>query len=84
MTKADEIRVHKLIHKLGLKYYLRDSEIKEIVESQFRFTSEEIKNLNLEEDIETLKTNFIFKYLGKLYIDKKQLKKKKEDGEKKL
>lgn len=84
MTKADEIRVYKLIHKLGLKYHLRDSEIKEIVESQFRFTSEEIKNLNLEEDIETLKTNFIFKYLGKLYIDKKQLKKKNEDGEEKL
>ena len=82
MTKADEIRVHKLIHKLGLKYHLRDSEIKEIVESQFRFTSEEIKNLNLEEDIETLKTNFIFKYLGKLYIDKKQLNKKKDGRQK--
>ena len=81
MTKADEVKVNKLIHKLGLKYHLRDSEIKEIVESQFRFTYDKIKSLDLEEDVEELKTNFIFKYLGKLYIDKKQLNKKK-DGRK--
>lgn len=77
MTKADEIRVNQLIHKIGLKYHLRDSEVKEIIESQFRFAYDTIRELNLDEDIETLKTNFIFKYLGKLYIDKNTLNKRR-------
>lgn len=78
MTKSDEIKVNKLIHKIGLKYNLRDSEVREIVESQFRFAYEQIRNLDIDGDIDDMKTNFIFKYLGKLYIDKKQLKKKKD------
>lgn len=75
MTKADEIKVNRLIHSIGLKYNLTDSEVKEIVESQFKFAYEEIRKLDFEnEDIENLKTNFLFKYLGKLYIDKKTIK----------
>ena len=85
MNKSDEKKVNDLIHSIGLKNNLRDSEVREIVESQFRFTQETIRGLKLtEENINDVKTNFIFKYLGKLYFDKKQLKKKNEDGEEKL
>lgn len=77
MTKADEIEVNKLIHRIGLKYNLTDSEVKEIVESQFKFAYEEIRKLNLNEDLNDIKTNFIFKYIGKLFIDNKTITNKK-------
>lgn len=83
MNKSDEQKVNDLIHCIGLKNNLRDSEVKEIIESQFRFTYETIRNLDLtEKQIEEIKTNFIYKYLGKLYIDNKTFKIKKEHGNK--
>lgn len=71
MTKADEIEVNKLIHRLGLKYALKDSDIREIVESQFKFSYNEIRKLDLNENLDNIKTNFMFKYIGKIYIDNK-------------
>ena len=80
MDKIDESHVNKLIHKIGLKYNLKDSDVKNILESQFRFTYDKIKELNLsditEEELNELKTNFQYKYLGKLYINKDILKNK--------
>lgn len=87
MNKSEDFKVNQLIHKIGLKYNLRDIEVKEIVESQFRFTYEIIKGLNLknltELELKELKTNFIYKYLGKLYINKQTINLIKEDGNKK-
>lgn len=72
MNNSDEEKVNKLIHSIGLKYNLRDSEVREIIESQFRFAYEKIKELDFkdksDEDIKLMKTNFYFKYIGKLYV----------------
>lgn len=83
MNKSDEQKVNDLIHRIGLKNNLRDSEVKEIIESQFRFTYDTIRSLDLtEKQIEEIKTNFIYKYLGKFYIDNKTFKIKEEYGNK--
>jgi hypothetical protein len=82
-------KVKDLIHKIGLVNNLTDEQVKNIVESQFRFTYETIKNIPLEdlseEDVEELKKTFYFKYLGKLYTTNEIIKRKinklnKEDG----
>ena len=83
MTKSDEQKVNALIHSIGLNNNLRDCEVKEIIESQFRFTYDKIRSLDLKEkSIEEIKTNFIYKYLGKLYIDNRTFKIKEEYGNK--
>lgn len=78
------------MHTIGLNNNLRDDEIREIVESQFRFTYEIIKKMDLDnlnkEDIDNLKTNFFYKYLGKIYtsgeiVDKHKYKLKKDKEE---
>lgn len=73
MDKIDKVKVKKLVHKLGLKYNLRDVEIQEIVNSQFEFTAEKYRELDLkvvnsEEELNKLKTTFIYKAFGRLYI----------------
>lgn len=83
MNKIDEKKIKDIIHSIGLNNYLVDNEIKKIVESQFRFTYEKIRSLNIEdltdEELDKLKTNFTYKYLGKIYtssdiIRRQQLK----------
>ena len=84
MSKSDEQKVNDLIHSIGLKNNLRDLEVRQIIESQFRFTYDTIRSLDLtEKQIEEIKTNFIYKYLGKLYIDNITFKMRKEYGNKK-
>ena len=81
--EINEKKVKDLIHSIGLKNNLTDEQVKNIVESQFRFTYETIRSLDLtEKQIEEIKTNFIYKYLGKLYIDNKTFKIKEEYGNK--
>lgn len=76
----------KILHKVGLNNNLRDIEVKEIYESQFKFIFETIRKLELfegdDEDLENLKTNFQIKYLGKLFINKERIKKLKETWKK--
>lgn len=71
MNKIDELKVKALIHKIGLKHNLRDIEVREIVESQFRFMFEQIKSVKIDEikehEVDSLKTNFFLKYIGKIY-----------------
>lgn len=80
MSKSDEEKIKQLIHRIGLKYNLRDDDVRKIFESQFRFTYDTIRELELkdltEEELEELKTNFQYKYIGKLYINKQTLKNK--------
>jgi hypothetical protein len=87
--EINEKKVKDLIHKIGLVNNLTDEQVKNIVESQFRFTYEIIKNISLdelsEEEIKELKKTFYFKYLGKLYTTEEIIKRKinklnKEDG----
>jgi hypothetical protein len=71
MDKIQEKKVNDIIHTIGLNNNLRDCEVKEMVESQFRFMYERIKEMSLdnmtEEEIDKCKTNFFFKYLGKVH-----------------
>lgn len=72
MSKKNEDIVDMIIHRISLKYNIRSVIIREIVESQFKLAYEVIRGLDFEnksvEEIKNLRTNFYFKYLGKLYI----------------
>lgn len=79
-------KVKALIHKLGLKYHIGDSLATKIINSQYRFTREKIANLQLdgietEEQFDKLKTNFMFKYIGKIYANYARLKQHNEHRE---
>jgi len=78
MNKIDDKKIKDIIHSIGLANNLTDDEVRNIVESQFRFTYETIKNLSFsdlsEEEIDNLKTNFYFKYLGKLYTNSETIR----------
>jgi hypothetical protein len=83
MTKADEIKIKQLIHKLGLKYKLSDEVIKNIIDSPYEFTYEKLREVVLdgvttEEELDKLKTNFNYKGLGKLYVDYPSLLKREK------
>jgi uncharacterized protein YpuA (DUF1002 family) len=65
-------KVKSLIHKIGLKYNLRDNIVNKIVNSPYRFTREIMTHLDFEkikneDDFKNLKTNFIYQYIGKIY-----------------
>lgn len=71
MTIKDVLRLY---HKVGLETRVRDAFVKEIIESQYKFTKEKINELKFEERIteeefDKIKTNFSFKYIGKLYTN---------------
>jgi hypothetical protein len=71
--------IDTLYHKLGLRYNLSDSVIKDIITSQYEFIKEKMVSINFkdienEEDFDKLKTNFLLKYLGKLYTNHKLFK----------
>lgn len=73
MDKIDEGEIKRLIHRIGLKYNLRDDIVNKILVSPYKFTREKITELELKEvvdreDAEALKTNFMYLHIGKLYI----------------
>jgi len=78
MNDVDNKKVKDLIHSIGLMNNLVDKDVKEIVESQFRFAYKTIRELNFEgltdEEIDNLRTNFYFKYIGKIYTDSEIIK----------
>ena len=81
MDKINQKKVDTLIHKLGLKYKLSDSVIKELVESPYEFSALIIKKLTLDEledykEIENIKTNFMYSGFAKLFINPLALKKR--------
>ena len=72
MDNIDDTAVKMLTHRVGLKYNLQDSIINKIVNSAYKFTKDTIVNMDTslvesEEDFNNLKTNFIYKYIGKVY-----------------
>lgn len=80
MKKSDDEKIKQILHKVGLNNNLRDDDVRKIFESQFKFTYDTIRQLELkeltEEELDNLKTNFQYKYIGKLFINKENLKKK--------
>lgn len=73
MNESAEKKIKKLIHTIGLNNNLQDEEVKQIIEAQFRFTYETIRNLEFEnltdEEIDSLKKTFYYKYIGKLFTN---------------
>lgn len=73
MNKIDDKKIKDLIHSIGLNNYIIDDDIKKIIESQFRFTYDTIRSLSTsdktDEELNKLKTNFTYKYLGKLHTN---------------
>lgn len=80
MKKSDDEKIKQILHKVGLNNNLRDDDVRKIFESQFKFTYDTIRELELkeitEEELDNLKTNFQYKYIGKLFINKEILKRK--------
>ena len=62
---VDEQLINAAIHSIGLKYGLRDEEVRKIVNSPYKFTREtitklELDNIETEEQFDELKINFIY------------------------
>jgi hypothetical protein len=80
-TAIHNKKVADIIHTIGLNHNLRDEEVKEIVEAPFKFMQKVIKGMSLDtmnsEEIDELKTNFFFKYLGKIYTSGEVVRKHK-------
>ncbi len=74
MSSNDEKKIKRLIHKLGLKYKLLDEDIKNIIESPYEFSAKIIKGLDLdslnnEEELNNIKTNFMYTGFAKFYVN---------------
>lgn len=72
--KAEDHRIKKLIHSLGLEFGLQDEVVKKIVQAPFKFARDTMHDLDVnesltKEEFESIKTNFIFAHLGKLYTN---------------
>jgi hypothetical protein len=72
MDNIDDTAIKLLIHRVGLKHHLVDSIINKVVNSPYKFTKETIAALDIDkvkskEDFNDLKTNFLYKYIGKLH-----------------
>ena len=68
----DSDKVKALIQRVGLNNNLQDKVINHIVNSPYNFTRQTIVELDVHDDItedefNELKTNFIYRSLGKLY-----------------
>jgi hypothetical protein len=77
--KLYQHKINSLIHKIGLENNLNDEEIRKIVESQFEFTREKLKEINKEiNNASQYKDEFgkvfYYKALCKLYICEYKLK----------
>lgn len=70
---VNEKKIKDIYHSVGLANNLRDEQIIEIINSQYKFVYETIKHMKLEgltpEEIDEQKRVFVFRYLGKLYTD---------------
>lgn len=69
-----------------MKYGIPKDKIKNICESQFKFTREKLQDIDLdqiknEKDFDKVKTTFSFMGLGKLYLNFKQLIKLRKKNE---
>lgn len=74
-----EKKLERLYHKIGLTNNLSREEVRKIVESPYELAKEvinglEIKTIETEEEFNQIKTNFLFKYLGKLHTNFKTIK----------
>jgi len=83
MTKDEHKKIKALIHRIGLRYNLPDEVVKRIVESPYEFAHSILSEAKLDgikslEELETHKTNFNFKALGKLYVNYPSLERREK------
>jgi hypothetical protein len=81
-----EKKLNMLYHRIGLLHNLSKEEVRKIVESPYAFAKEKINDLDVkgiasEEEFNNTKTNFIFKYLGKLHTNYKTIKGRKKQSD---
>lgn len=73
----------KQLIELAKEYKLPFSIVDQIFNSQFKFARETIEAIDIKgvskEELKNIKTNFNFKYIGKLYAVNKNLNKKGDD-----
>jgi hypothetical protein len=79
-------KLEALYHRIGLVNNLSGAEVKKIIESPYEFAKEKINELDLKEvkeetEFELLKTNFLFKYLGKLHTNFKTIAGRRKQSE---
>jgi hypothetical protein len=84
--KIQDKALDKLYHKLSLKYNMSKQEIQDIVESPYAFTKERLNEIDVneiqcEEDADNIKTNFIYKYIGKLHTNYKLINRRRKQSE---
>ena len=70
----NERKIKALLHRIGLLTGLPDKEVEKIVSSQYEFIQKTIeavdfKKIQTKEELEEIRTNFVLKYLGKLYTN---------------
>lgn len=77
MTKRNR-KLRSVIHNIIKEHKINDEQFNEIVNSPYAFTKDTIEKLDLkeinEEEFNKLKTNFIYKFIGKVYTDYKTVK----------
>lgn len=83
-NNLDGNEVKKLIHRIGLKNNLKDDIINKIIVSPYKFAREiipelELKEIQTENELHNIKTNFNFLYIGKLFVNFDRLKKINSD-----
>lgn len=81
-----ERKLEKLYHRIGLMHNLSKEEIKKIAESPYEFAKLRINELDFkeikdEEQFNSIKTNFIFKYLGKIHTNFRTIKGRKKQSD---
>jgi len=70
----NDIKIKALMHRVGLLTGLPDAEVENIINSQYAFIKSTIEDINFKEvktkeELDAVKTNFVLKYLGKLYTN---------------
>lgn len=79
-------KLEAIYHRIGLVNNLSKEEVKKIVESPYEFAKEKINELDLkeikdEEEFNSITTNFLFKYLGKLHTNYRTISGRKKQSE---
>ena len=83
MDKLNKVIIKNLIHSLALNHNLSDEVVKNIIESPFLFTTNKLSEINDElnsvttqEELDELKTTFLYKSFFRIYISKEKLLKR--------
>lgn len=78
--------IRKRIKELAKQHKIPESVVQKVWESQFRMIRDVTKHIDLknisEEELNNIKTNFNWKYIGKLIVKYASIKKKRETWEK--